>query len=159
MPILWSHKFYVVISLDILWHETKIIVISQNRDYIVKWHLIKLIIRISCDMWSGSKTREKSGNFRHQVNADIHLHTVEIRMRRAISSGFHCFLSYHFIPIIKIWNKQGRCPNLPDVRNYLTSEITWLNPSSWISSFWWDDKNCDPRTGFVYSFLLIIGSL
>ena len=46
----------------------------------------------------GINYRVKSGNFGHQVNSDIHLHTVEIQMRRllksrlgslrAVSSGF-----------------------------------------------------------------------
>ena len=30
--------------------------------------------------------RVKSGNFRHQVNSDIHLQTVEIQMRRLLMS-------------------------------------------------------------------------
>ena len=81
------------------------------------------------------KYRVKSGNFGHQANSDICLQTVKILMRRLIrNSGnpdetapyepshqdFHCLLQYFFIPIILIGNKQGRCPNLPDVRRYLT---------------------------------------
>ena len=32
------------------------------------------------------QTRVKSGNFRHEVNSDIHLQTVEIQMRRLLMS-------------------------------------------------------------------------
>ena len=37
----------------------------------------------------------------------------------AVSSGFSLFanLIYFFITIIKIWNKQGHCPNLTDRPN------------------------------------------
>ena len=38
---------------------------------------------------------------------------------------FHCLLSYFSILMIKIRNKQGRCPNLPDVRSYLTLTSQW----------------------------------
>ena len=39
-------------------------------------------------------SREKTGNFGHQVNSDIHLQTVEIQMRRLPShQDFHCLLS------------------------------------------------------------------
>ena len=66
-----------------------------------------------------------SGNFVHQVNSDMHLQTVEIQMRRLLMSRLIrvftvCLVNLFFNPIIKISNKQGRCPNLPDVRNYLT---------------------------------------
>ena len=48
----------------------------------------------------------KSGNFRHQVNSEIHLQTVEIQMRRLLMSRLIriftvCFVNYFFIPIIK----------------------------------------------------------
>ena len=58
--------------------------------------------------------RVKSGNFGHQVNSDIHLQTVEIQMR-LIRIFIVCLVHLVFIPIIKIGNKQGCCPNLPDV--------------------------------------------
>ena len=66
--------------------------------------------------------RVKSGNFGHQVNLDMHLQTVEIQMRRLLMSRLIrtftvCFVSLFFIQIIKIWNKQGRCPNLSDCPN------------------------------------------
>ena len=35
--------------------------------------------------------RVKLGSFGHQVNSDIHLQTVEIQMRYAVSSGFSLF--------------------------------------------------------------------
>ena len=34
----------------------------------------------------GTLYRVKSGNFRYQVNSDIHLQTVEIQMRRLLMS-------------------------------------------------------------------------
>ena len=37
--------------------------------------------------------RVKSGNFRHRVNSDIHMQTVEILMRRPSHQDFHCLLS------------------------------------------------------------------
>ena len=64
------------------------------------------------------RDRVKSGNFGHQVNSDIHFQTVEIRLIRIFTV---CLVNLvFFIPIIKIGNKQGCCPNLPDVRSYLT---------------------------------------
>ena len=67
-------------------------------------------------------SRVKSGNFGHQVNSDMHLQTVKIQMRRLLMSRLiriftFCLVSLFFIPIIKIYNKQGRCPNLPDRPN------------------------------------------
>ena len=68
--------------------------------------------------------RVKSGNFGQQVNSDIPLQTVEIQMRRLLMSRLIWIstvcLVYFSIPIIKIWNKQVSCPNLPDVQSYLT---------------------------------------
>ena len=66
--------------------------------------------------------RVKSGYFRHQVNLDIHLQTVEIQMRRLFMSRLIriypvCLVNLIFIPIIKLWNEQGRCPNLADRPN------------------------------------------
>ena len=67
----------------------------------------------------------KSGYFGQQVNSDIRLQTVEIQMRRLLMSRLIriftvWFVNSFFIPMIKIWIKQGRCPNLPDVRSYTT---------------------------------------
>ena len=64
----------------------------------------------------------KSGNFGHQVNSDMHLQTVEIQMRRLLMSRHirivtFCLVSLFFIPIIKIYYKQVRCPNLLDRPN------------------------------------------
>ena len=60
-------------------------------------------------------TRVKSGNFGHQANSDIHLQTVEIQMRRLLVRIFTvCLVNLFVIPIIRIRNKQGRCPNLAD---------------------------------------------
>ena len=64
----------------------------------------------------------KSGNFGHQINSDIHLQTVEIQMRRLhmgrlISFSLFVQLIYFYIPIIKIWNEQSRCPNVADRPN------------------------------------------
>ena len=45
----------------------------------------------------------KSGNFRHQVNSDIHLHTVEIQMRWVLMSspiGMFTVLLSRFIVLI-----------------------------------------------------------
>ena len=66
--------------------------------------------------------RVKSGNYEHQVNSDKHLQTVEIQMRRLLMSRLIriftvCLVNLFFIPIIKIGNKQGRCPNLADRPN------------------------------------------
>ena len=72
------------------------------------------------------KYRVNSGirKFRHQVNSDIHLQTEKIQMRRLFMSRLIkvftvslCFVSCFFIPIIRICNKQGRCPNLADCPN------------------------------------------
>ena len=64
--------------------------------------------------------RVKSGNFGHQVNLEIHLQTVEIQMRRLLMSHLIriftvCLVNLFFIPKIQIGDKQGPCPNLPDV--------------------------------------------
>ena len=64
----------------------------------------------------------KSGNFGQQVNSDIHLQTVDIQMRQLLMSRLIriytvCLVILFFIPIIEIWNKQGRCPNLADRPN------------------------------------------
>ena len=71
------------------------------------------------------KYRVNSGirKFRHQVNSDIYLQTVEIQMRRLLSGLIKvftvslCFVSLFFIPVIRICNKQGRCLNLADRPN------------------------------------------
>ena len=75
--------------------------------------------------YSVCPSRVKSGNFGHQVNSDIHLQTVDIQMRRLLMSRliriFTVSLDYLFsFPIIIIRNKQCHCPNLPDVRSYMT---------------------------------------
>ena len=67
----------------------------------------------------------RSGYFGQQVNSDIRLQTVEIQMRRLLMNRliriFTVWLvNSFFIPMIKIWIKQGRCPNLSDVRGYTT---------------------------------------
>ena len=67
-------------------------------------------------------TSVKSGNFGHQVISDIHFQTVEIQMRRLLKSGLVrifsvCLVNLFLIPIIEVWNKQGRCPNLGDYPN------------------------------------------
>ena len=51
--------------------------------------------------------RLKSGKFGHQVNSDIHLQTVEIRMRLLLMSRLIriftvCLFNLFFIPIFKI---------------------------------------------------------
>ena len=62
--------------------------------------------------------RVSSGKFRHQVNSDTHLQTVEIQIRRIFIRIFTvCFVNLIFIPIIQTWKKQGRCPNLDDCPN------------------------------------------
>ena len=61
--------------------------------------------------------RVKSGNFGQRVNSDMHLQTVEIQMRRLIRIFTVCLVNWFFISIIKIWNKQDRCPNLVDRLN------------------------------------------
>ena len=77
------------------------------------------------------QTRVKSGNFGHQVNSDMHLQTDEILMRgllmrRLIKSFTVCLVILYFIPITKIYNKQGRCPNLPDRPNLPYFALTTL---------------------------------
>ena len=58
----------------------------------------------------------KSGNFGHQVNSDIiRLQTVEIQMMSRLIRIFTVCL----VNLIFHESKQGRCPNLPDVRRYL----------------------------------------
>ena len=51
--------------------------------------------------------RVNSGKFGHQVNSDTYLQTVEIQMSCSL-----CLVNLFFIPIIEVWNKQDRCPNL-----------------------------------------------
>ena len=91
--------------------------------------------------------RVKSGNFGHQVNSDMHLQTVEIQMRRLLMSRLIriftvCLVNLIFIPIIKIWNKQGRCPNLADrpnlpdftlSKNVLYADHWHIQVSQWTS--------------------------
>ena len=45
----------------------------------------------------------------------MHLQTVEIQIRRPVFNV--CLVSLFLIPIIKIYNQKGRCPNLPDRPN------------------------------------------
>ena len=76
-------------------------------------------------------SRVKSGNFGHRVNSEIHLQTVEIQIRRLLMSRLIriftvCFLYLFFIPIIKIRNKQGCCPNFTDVRSYPTLPLVLI---------------------------------
>ena len=64
----------------------------------------------------------KSDKFRPQVNLDIHLQTVDIQMRQLLMSRFIrifivCLVRLFFIPIIAIWTKLGRCPNLANCPN------------------------------------------
>ena len=71
-------------------------------------------------------TRVKSGKFGHRVNSDTHLQTVEIQMRRLLMSRLIriftvCLVKLFCIPIIEVWNKQDRCPNLavcPNILNF-----------------------------------------
>ena len=80
--------------------------------------------------WGAKVSRVKLSNFGHQVNSDIRLQTVEIQMRRLLMSRLIriftvCLVNLFFsIPVIKIGSKQGRCPNLPDARRYLTLPYT-----------------------------------
>ena len=51
--------------------------------------------------------RVKSGKFRHQVNSDTRLQTVEIQMRRLLMSHLIriftvCLVNLFFIPIIEL---------------------------------------------------------
>ena len=67
----------------------------------------------------------KVGNFGHRVNSDIHLQIVEIKMRRLLMSRLIriftvCLVNLLFYYYNQNINKQGRSPNLPDVRSYLT---------------------------------------
>ena len=73
-------------------------------------------------MLNNVTSRVKSGNLGHQVNSETRLQTVEIRMimSRLIRIFTVCLVQFFFIPIIKIRNRQGRCPNLTDVRGFLT---------------------------------------
>ena len=68
-----------------------------------------------CHIVGNHMLRVKSGNFGHTLansgNPD------ETAPYEPSHQDFHCYFS---IPIIKVWNKKGRCPNLPDVRNYPT---------------------------------------
>ena len=68
--------------------------------------------------------RVKSGNLGHQVNSDMHLQTVVIQMRRLLMSRLIriftvCLVNIFFIPIIKIYNKQGRRLSFADRPNLL----------------------------------------
>ena len=82
-------------------------------------------VRIGLMAWiqkAVSSSRVKSGNFRQRVNSDTHLQTVEIQMRWLIMSRLIriftvCLVNLFFIPIIQIWIKQDRCPNLADCPN------------------------------------------
>ena len=87
--------------------------ISKNRITMAIWKF-RPVVHITQNIWV------KLGNFGHQINSDIHLQTVEIQMSRLIRIFTVCLLIYFFIQIIKTRNEQGHCPNLPDVRSYLT---------------------------------------
>ena len=91
----------------------------------------------------------KSGNFGHQVNSEIPLQTLEIQMRRLLMSRLIwifivCLDIWFFIPIIKIWNNQSRCPNLADrpifpdftlsLAYYLKRSTIYRSASLWLDS-------------------------
>ena len=103
-------------------------------------------------------TRVKSSIFRHQVNSDTHLQTVEIQMRRLLMSRLIriftvCLVNLFFIPIIKLGNNQGGCrnlavcPNIPDFTLVLTCfNICWLFSVSAAFSLLSATESCGDRS-------------
>ena len=78
------------------------------------------------------KVRVKSGHFGHQVNSGIRLQTVKIQTRRHLMSrahqNFHCLPS-KFVFLFQNENVKQFCccPNLHDVRSYLTSPFIMIH--------------------------------
>ena len=80
-----------------------------------------------------SLLRIKSSKFGRPVNSDIHLQTVLIQMRRLLMSRLISIFTVCFqivnlfcIPIFKIGNKQGRCPNLavsPNIPDFTLKRV------------------------------------
>ena len=93
--------------------------ISSKIIWKYKHHLSYFNSHWTNRVWTDNRwnqVRVKSGKFGHQVNSKIHLQMVEIQIRIFTV----CLVNLSFNLIIKIWIKQDRCPNYPDVRSYLT---------------------------------------
>ena len=82
--------------------------------------------------------RVKSWNFGHQINSDTFANSGnpdEPAPYEPSHQDFHCLLSsLFFIPIIIIWIKQGRSPNLPDVRSYMYLALPYIIELCWVKS-------------------------
>ena len=58
---------------------------AQPRLNLRYWTMLQISTKIS---YFDSSIRVKSGNFGHRVNSNIHLQTVELQMRRLLTSRF-----------------------------------------------------------------------